>query len=225
MFVPPSCALRSSAAASRLTSSLKGVDAMKKRIGIGLLLVLPVLLLPVLPANTSQPPNPPMATAAQYAGSDACMTCHEDVYKKQFAGTPHSQTTKKNGNGCESCHGPGAEHVAAGGDKTKIVRFSELSRKEASQRCLVCHGEDTAQRHSGSSAHVSNDVGCIDCHSPHHAKEPQHLLAKKQPELCYACHAAARAEFARPYRHRVNEGGWSNAAIATTCTGPQRSGR
>ena len=121
---------------------------MKKRFGMGLSLVLPVLLLPALAANTSQPPNPPMAAAAQYAGSDTCMTCHEDVYKKQFEGTPHFQTTKKNGHGCESCHGPGAEHVAGGGDKTKIVRFSELSRKEASQRCLACHGEDIAQRHS-----------------------------------------------------------------------------
>ncbi|MBZ5547815.1 MAG: DmsE family decaheme c-type cytochrome [Acidobacteriia bacterium] len=179
---------------------------MKKRFGMGRWLVLPTLLLPAWAANTSQPPRPPMATAAEYAGSDVCLTCHEDVYKKQFEGTPHFQTTKKNGHGCESCHGPGSEHVAGGGDKAKIVRFSELSRQAASQRCLECHGEDVAQRHSGSSAHLSNDVGCIDCHSPHHAKEAQHLLAKKQPELCYGCHASARAEFARPYRHRVNEG-------------------
>jgi len=179
---------------------------MKKRIGMGILLVLAVLWLPLIAASTSETPSPPMATGAQYAGSDTCLTCHEDVYKKQFEGTPHFQTTKKNGHGCESCHGPGAEHVAGGGDKTKIVRFPELSRQEASERCLECHGEDVAQRHASSSAHMSNDVGCIDCHSPHHAQEAQHLLVKKQPELCYGCHASARAEFARPYRHRVNEG-------------------
>lgn len=146
------------------------------------------------------------ADAAQYAGSDACMACHEDVYKKQFEGAPHFQTIKKDGHGCESCHGPGAEHVAGGGDKTKIVRFADLSRSEASKRCLECHGQAHAQRNFGSSAHSGNDVGCLDCHSPHHAEVERQLLVKAQPELCYGCHASARADFARPYRHRVNEG-------------------
>jgi DmsE family decaheme c-type cytochrome len=128
------------------------------------------------------------------------------VYKKQFEGTPHFQTTQKGGHGCESCHGPGSEHVAGGGDKSKIIRFSELSRKESSARCLECHGSAHSQRHFTSSSHSGNDVGCLDCHSPHHAKEEDHLLVKSQPELCYGCHATQRAEFARPYRHRVNEG-------------------
>lgn len=76
------------------------------------------------------------------------MSCHEDVYKKRSEGTPHFQTTQKDGHGCESCHGPGAEHVAGGGDKSKIVCFADLSRSEASQRCLECHGQICAQRHT-----------------------------------------------------------------------------
>lgn len=177
---------------------------MKRLFWIPLVLVLSLLSLPALAAEERQPGK--AADAAQYAGSDVCLTCHEDVYKKQFEGTPHFQTTKKNGRGCESCHGPGAEHVAGGGDKTKIVRFADLSRSEASQRCLQCHGESHAQRRFGASAHSGNDVGCLDCHSPHHAKESQHLLVQAQPDLCYGCHASTRADFARPYRHRVNEG-------------------
>src|SRR5690349_19374223 len=47
----------------------------------------------------------------QYVGVDACKTCHEDLYKKNFENTPHFKTTLKNGHGCESCHGPGSEHV------------------------------------------------------------------------------------------------------------------
>jgi len=177
---------------------------MTKRLGIGM-----VVLWAALGARAAASDKAASAKgpgAGEYAGSEACMACHEDVYKKQFEGTPHFQTMKKDGHGCESCHGPGAEHIAGGGDKSKIIRFGELSRAESSQRCLECHGESQTQRHHAVSAHAGNDVGCVDCHSPHHAKAEQHLLTKSQPELCYGCHAATRADFSRPYRHRVNEG-------------------
>ncbi len=85
----------------------------------------------------------------------------------------------------KGCHGPGAEHVAGGGDKTKIFVFEGKSRQETSNRCLTCHGEGKEQSHFAESAHASSDVGCLDCHSPHHAKEAQHLLVQSQPQSCY----------------------------------------
>ena len=128
---------------------------------------------------------------AQYVGSDTCKTCHEAVYEKSFANTPHFKTTLGSGDGCESCHGPGQAHVEGGGDVTKIVSFKNLSRQETNARCLSCHGTSQKQRHFSNSSHASNDVGCLDCHSPHHAKAPQYLLAQKQPEQCYSCHTNA----------------------------------
>jgi len=154
----------------------------------------------------AKPAAPVSPSAAQYVGSETCKTCHEDLYKRQFESTPHYKTTLKDGKGCESCHGPGSEHVAGGGDTSKIIRFSELSKADANQRCLSCHGEAREQSHFAGSAHASNAVGCLDCHSPHHAKEPQHLLVQSQPQLCYGCHTAAKADFAKPFHHRVNEG-------------------
>ena len=148
----------------------------------------------------------PSPSASGYAGSDTCKTCHEDVYKHQFEGTPHFKTTLKDGHGCESCHGPGAAHVAGGGDVSKIISFKNLSREEASSRCLSCHGEAHEQHHFAQSPHDSNDIGCLDCHSPHHAKEPQHLLVRDQPQLCYACHTSAKADFSKPFHHRVEQG-------------------
>jgi DmsE family decaheme c-type cytochrome len=144
--------------------------------------------------------------ASQYVGSETCKGCHEEIYKQGFEGTPHFKTTLKGEQGCESCHGPGAEHVAGGGDKTKIIRFEEMSRKDANARCLSCHAERSQQAHFAESFHAASQVGCLDCHSPHHAKESQYLLAQGQPELCYGCHTAAKADFAKPYHHRVNEG-------------------
>jgi len=143
--------------------------------------------------------------ASQYAGVEVCKTCHEGIYKN-FENTPHFQTTLKDGHGCESCHGPGAAHVAGGGDVSKIVSFKSLSREESSKRCLSCHGESHKQSRFTQSAHAGSDVGCVDCHSPHHAKEEQHLLVASQPQLCYGCHASTKADFGKPFHHRVNEG-------------------
>ncbi len=149
-------------------------------------------------------------SASAYVGSETCKTCHEDVYQA-WEKTPHWKTTlnKEGGpshQGCEGCHGPGAEHVAGGGDVTKIYTFKDASRQETSARCLTCHGDGHAQSHFAESAHSSSDVGCLDCHSPHHAKDPEHLLVQNQPQLCYGCHTSAKADFAKPFHHRVNEG-------------------
>jgi DmsE family decaheme c-type cytochrome len=169
---------------------------------------------PPAAAKNAQSSSAPAATApspdaSKYVGAETCKTCHEEIYNS-WQKTPHWKTTlnKEGGpskQGCEGCHGPGADHVAGGGDKTKIFVFEGRSRQETSARCLICHGESHQQSHFAESAHASSDVGCLDCHSPHHAK-PEHLLVQEQPQLCYGCHISAKADFARPYHHRVNEG-------------------
>jgi DmsE family decaheme c-type cytochrome len=152
----------------------------------------------------------PSSETSKYVGVETCKTCHEGIYNA-WEKTPHWKTTLniKGGpskQGCEGCHGPGADHVAGGGDKTKIFVFEGKSRQETNARCLTCHGEAHEQSHFAESAHSSSDVGCLDCHSPHHAKEKEFLLVQEQPQLCYGCHTSAKADFAKPYHHRVNEG-------------------
>jgi DmsE family decaheme c-type cytochrome len=162
------------------------------------------------PSPSAAVASAPSAESSKYVGAETCKTCHEDIYNA-WVKTPHWKTTlnKEGGpakQGCEGCHGPGADHVAGGGDKTKIFVFEGKSRQESSARCLSCHGESHPQAHFAESAHASSDVGCLDCHSPHHAKESQHLLVQDQPQLCYGCHTSAKADFAKPFHHRVNEG-------------------
>jgi DmsE family decaheme c-type cytochrome len=150
-----------------------------------------------------------------YVGTEACKTCHEDMPSKGFyAGyeaSPHFVTTldTKKGpewHGCEACHGPGKEHVEGGGDKTKIFTFKDASPADISARCLDCHQTSHEQSNYGRSAHLQGGVSCIDCHSPHHAKESEFLLKESSPKLCYSCHMDVRAQFARTFHHRVNEG-------------------
>ena len=99
------------------------------------------------PQTTSaQSASPPVASAlssdvSKYVGAETCKTCHEEIYNA-WEKTPHWKTTLNTKGGpskqaCEGCHGPGADHVAGGGDKTKIFVFEGKSRQETSARCLA----------------------------------------------------------------------------------------
>ena len=147
---------------------------------------------------------------AQYMGSDVCKTCHEEPYNS-WEKSPHWKTTldTKVGpahQGCESCHGPGSEHVAGGGDVTKIFTFKNATVKDINSRCMTCHAGGTQHMNALNSVHTENGVSCISCHSPHHAQTKEFLLTKAQPDLCYGCHLNKKAEFEMPFHHRVNEG-------------------
>jgi DmsE family decaheme c-type cytochrome len=153
--------------------------------------------------------------ASLYVGSEVCKTCHEDMPSKGFYKTyedsPHFVTTldTKKGpewHGCEACHGPGKAHVDGGGDVTKIFAFKNAAPEETSARCLDCHRNREEQSNYSRSAHLQSGVACIDCHSPHNPKDSQFLLKESSPKLCYSCHLDVRAQFARPFHHRVNEG-------------------
>lgn len=148
---------------------------------------------------------PGAVPGATYVGSDTCKTCHEDIYSQHFQGTPHFALLKTQ-HGCEDCHGPGSAHVESGGDVTKIIRFSQLSPAQISDRCLQCHESNLENVNFKRSVHFRNGVSCLACHSPHHATQANFLLKNQQTLLCYGCHATQKAEFDRPYRHRVDVG-------------------
>ena len=160
-------------------------------------------------ARAPQSAPKPNAAPSGYVGSEVCSACHQDLYNN-LQKTPHWKTTldTKRGaafQGCEACHGPGAEHVASGGDPTKIFRFDNATAKEITAKCLTCHQYGEEHSNFDRSQHNTNDVTCTDCHSPHHAKQAQFLLVDSQPQLCYSCHLDIKPEFSKPFHHRVNE--------------------
>lgn len=153
---------------------------------------------------------PAWQSSATYVGTDTCKTCHDDMFKN-WEQSPHWKTTldahaEKSKQGCEACHGPGSAHVEGGGDKTKIFTFQGVSAQEISSRCLTCHTYSHEQSGFSRSVHLQNNVSCIDCHSPHHPKETDHLMREKQPQLCFGCHLEVKQQFTRTFHHRVNEG-------------------
>ena len=162
------------------------------------------------PAPSQDKASGAAADSSDYVGAETCKACHEDIYNN-WEKTAHWKTTldTKGGpshQGCEGCHGPGAAHVAGGGDKTKIFIFKDHSAKEINDRCMTCHAGGTQHMNAINSVHAKNDVSCISCHSPHHAQTKEFLLVKAQPELCYTCHLSKKPQFEMPFHHRVNEG-------------------
>ena len=142
------------------------------------------------------------AFGADYVGSETCKACHPNI-TSTFYRNPHFKGDDK---GCESCHGPGSEHVTARGGKATIIAFSELSPAKILDACLRCHGETLSRANIRKSTHTEEGVVCSNCHSIHKSPAPKFLLAKQQTELCYTCHTSVRAQFAMPFKHRVNEG-------------------
>jgi len=158
-----------------------------------------------------------------YVGSDVCKQCHPNVWLN-FNRNPHYKSIASgkepaDKTGCEGCHGPGGNHVAAGGGKATIRAVSLMSPYQVLDTCLACHSKDMSRANIRRSQHTEADVVCSNCHSIHKAATPKYLLAKTQVELCYTCHATVRAQFNMPERHRVNEG----VIQCTDCHNPHGS--
>jgi DmsE family decaheme c-type cytochrome len=149
------------------------------------------------------------AESAQFVGSETCKGCHEAQFKN-IDGSPHfrlNDTSKsKDFHGCESCHGAGSAHVNGGGDKTKIFTYKGVSADKVNESCLACHQNSHERSNFQRSEHARAGVSCIACHSPHGAANSKALLIQKQPGLCYSCHQDAKADFSKPFHHKVNEG-------------------
>jgi len=171
------------------------------------------MLLPaVLPTASAQPqPAAASGPVGGYVGSDVCKTCHADIWTN-FYKNPHYKTISMGKaaperTGCEGCHGPAQAHVEARGGKATIPHaFSLMQPKAVLEDCLTCHMADMSKANIQRSEHTLNGIACTSCHSIHHSSTPKFLLAKKQNETCYGCHANIRAQFEMPSHHRVNEG-------------------
>ena len=162
------------------------------------------------PAAAHKPTGSPGADSAEFTGSDACQTCHEEEFHS-WEKSPHWKITLEKENhaaeqGCESCHGPGKAHVTDPADPTKIFSFKKATAKETNGRCLDCHARDLEHASTSRSAHTLNKVTCLDCHSAHHPAVERFQLVKSQPQLCFTCHLNVKPQFNMPFHHRVDEG-------------------
>lgn len=178
-------------------SNFSRMDLPKCRLG---LLVGFVFLLPALLSAEEKDKK----TKAEYMGSAVCQGCHEEI-ANAFLKNPHSivETNGKHGwkeKACESCHGPGSIHAESAAP-TDIRNPLKLVVRQADDTCLQCHRNQATRVGNIAGGHARNEVACTRCHSIHDATR------KKPIEECGTCHVVTLAEFQKPYRHRLQEGG------------------
>lgn len=162
-----------------------------------------------------------------YVGSERCAACHIQA-AENWAHTAHAgpaslnfpdghgpersdghSGAKSRAEGCETCHGPGAEHVIRPDKPSTIIRFSSTSTQavpEQNAQCMACH-KGGQRMHWPNSAHETHDVACSDCHNPMARVSRRGLLANRSiNETCFNCHQQQRAEFDRRSHMPLPEG-------------------
>lgn len=173
---------------------------MNKRIIFLCLLTLSVFLIVLIQLNSQ--------ATQKYAGEETCKSCHEDAYMS-YLKSAHSKkvilNSPANKYGCESCHGPGVQHVEKGGGKGvgELIAFSKKEQaKKKTSSCLNCHANSRHLTFWDSSIHNKNDISCTDCHSVHHRKE----MSFMEYETCTKCHKEIKAQINKRSRHPILEG-------------------
>ena len=81
------------------------------------------------PAQKAAEPTTPANMPPGHVGAEMCKNCHEEAFNR-FSNTKMGRLFLKQprnseeASGCESCHGPGKDHVDAGG-KGAIITFAK----------------------------------------------------------------------------------------------------
>ena len=135
---------------------------------------------------------PPMIPGAKYVGMETCQPCHEKEVK-DFKLAAHARVTipdpkgKREGVGCESCHGPGSLHVEAGGERGKFI----VNPSKNPEACFQCHLDKQAEFSLQYHHPVKEGrMTCINCHNPHghDAKLAKGMHVGRVNENCSQCH-------------------------------------
>ena len=143
---------------------------------------------------------PPQIEGAHYVGNKTCADCHTNI-ARHFPGSPHARFQKNDDPkwagmaGCESCHGPGSKHVAAGGGRGQFI----VNPGKDPASCFQCHLEIHAQFNLPQHHPVlEKKMNCVQCHDPHGReimKPSGGLAMARLNQQCAQCHRAQSRVF------------------------------
>lgn len=150
-------------------------------------------------ADAPAPAEPASPAAPTYVGSSVCQSCHAQV-AQDWASTAHGKALGDQGlaqglQGCESCHGPGSDHVGSMGKKPPLEPFEDLSHAETA--CGKCHLKQADSpapeawrkiepEYWHRTQHANQQISCLSCHKVHGGVDRS--LQDAPSALCLKCH-------------------------------------
>src|SRR3989338_7830597 len=149
---------------------------------------------------------PIMGAEAEYVGMDTCAMCHEKT-AKTFKRSEHARivirSKEKEGQACETCHGPGSLHAEA---QTKAEKHATIINPGKNpEACYKCHldkkGDFSLQYHHPV---PEGKMSCADCHTPHGedtVKPGTRASILGKNEVCAKCHKDQSGPFV--YEHEA----------------------
>jgi DmsE family decaheme c-type cytochrome len=156
---------------------------------------------------------------ASFAGNKACYECHTNI-TRIFPTGPHGRlyfegAQMQDSTGCESCHGPGSKHIAAGGGRGQFI----VNPGKDPAACFRCHLQTHAEFNLPQHHPVlENKMNCVQCHDPHGMdirKPARGLAMARLNETCAPCHREQSKPFV--YEHEALREG------CTICHNPHGS--
>lgn len=160
-----------------------------------------------LTSNAADPrpddPNGPLGRPLPRGAAEKCIDCH--VTSLRAARDRQAPEAADRGIGCERCHGPAGNHLAAMSLKFSdpaIARPSKASAEQVIKLCGSCHKADDPSmteadprfvRFQASTLPLSRcyiegrgGMSCVTCHDPHRDADPDPASYEAR---CLACHA------------------------------------
>ena len=141
--------------------------------------------------------------------SEVCLGCHTGQ-DATLAATGHRLSAAALDGpaariACTDCHAGDARHWEEDPAANPMTDPSRVGAAAEARLCAACHQNAHQQNMLEKNVHLTNDVNCSACHSVHASKQPA-LLRQAESGLCLGCHTSVEGQFARPYRHPVNDG-------------------
>ncbi|HEX5132985.1 MAG TPA: cytochrome c3 family protein [Candidatus Krumholzibacteria bacterium] len=132
-----------------------------------------------------------------------CLDCHEDAAHSML-GTAHDPVGGKVS--CVGCHaGPATAMHVEDPDTYKPVNPASVPADSVTALCTTCHVGAHPLNLNERDPHADANLSCTGCHEVH-GNEHLSLLKDDENQLCLGCHQSARASFALPTHHPVEEG-------------------
>lgn len=140
--------------------------------------------------------------------SETCLSCHEG-YDAGLATTAHRLLPEALDGAearvaCTDCHVGDARHYEEDPEEFGMPSFTTMNALTQAHVCSTCHQNAHQQNMLERNVHTQNDVNCSACHGVHGSTR-RALLKEKESTLCLGCHTAVEGQFARSFRHPVND--------------------